>query len=162
MAGNPKWCLSATEWRERFADWLDTPEPHALLNAAIFFDLRPIWGARALAVALRDWLALRAPDAGRFLLLMAQNALGNQPPLGLVREFVLASGGEHPGTLDLKVNGVQPFVERPPGCSRWVRGSRAPTPSSVWPRPHGCAGSRPAKPRRGGRRSGSSSSCDCD
>jgi CBS domain-containing protein len=42
---------------------------------------------------------------------MAQNALANQPPLGLVREFVLASGGEHPGTLDLKINGVQPFVE---------------------------------------------------
>jgi len=111
MAGNPKWCLSATEWRERFARWLDTPEPQALLNAAIFFDLRPIWGERALAAALRDWLALRASDASRFLLLMAQNALGNQPPLGLVREFVLASGGEHRGTLDLKVNGVQPFVE---------------------------------------------------
>jgi CBS domain-containing protein len=111
MAGNASWCLSAAEWRERFAQWLDTPEPQALLNAAIFFDLRPIHGERALAAALRDWLAARAPDASRFLLLMAQNALGNPPPLGLVREFVLASGGEHPGTLDLKVNGVQPFVE---------------------------------------------------
>jgi CBS domain-containing protein len=60
---------------------------------------------------LRAWLAAYAPDRATFLLLMAQNALGNQPPLGLVREFVLASGGEHPGTLDLKVNGVQPFVE---------------------------------------------------
>ena len=28
-----------------------------------------------------------------------------------MREFVLASGGEHPHTLDLKINGVQPFVE---------------------------------------------------
>ncbi len=111
MAGNPKWCLSATEWRERFAEWLDTPEPQALLNAAIFFDLRAIHGERALASALREWLAARATDAGRFLFLMAQNALGNQPPLGFVREFILATGGEHPGTLDLKVNGVQPFVE---------------------------------------------------
>src|SRR5499426_1062395 len=42
---------------------------------------------------------------------MAHNALQNQPPLGLVRDFVLASGGKHPDTLDLKVNGVQPFVE---------------------------------------------------
>jgi CBS domain-containing protein len=111
MAGNPKWCLSAAEWRQRFAGWMDAPEPQALLHATIFFDFRPIWGERALAGALRAWLAAYAPDRATLLLLMAQNALGNQPPLGLVREFVLASGGEHPGTLDLKVNGVQPFVE---------------------------------------------------
>lgn len=111
MAGNPRWCLSATEWRERFGRWLDEPAPRALLNAAIFFDLRAVHGEPALAAALRDWLAARAPDAGRFLLLLAQNALGNPPPLGLVRDFVVSSGGEHPGTLDLKVNGVQPFVE---------------------------------------------------
>lgn len=111
MAGNARWCLSETEWRERFGRWLDEPEPRALLNAAIFFDLRAVDGEHAHAAALRDWLAARAPDAGRFLLLLAQNALGNAPPLGLVRDFVVARGGEHPGTLDLKVNGVQPFVE---------------------------------------------------
>ena len=64
-----------------------------------------------LALGLREWLAAYAPDRGRFLLQLARNALDNQPPLGLVREFVLASGGEHPHTLDLKINGVQPFVE---------------------------------------------------
>jgi CBS domain-containing protein len=111
MASNPRWCLSAIEWRRRFAEWIDRPEPEALLNATIFFDFRPVWGDRAIVAALRTWLAGYAADRSAFLLLMAQNALGNQPPLGLVRDFVLASGGEHPGTLDLKVNGVQPFVE---------------------------------------------------
>jgi CBS domain-containing protein len=111
MAGNPRWCLSATEWRRRFAEWIDRPEPEALLNAAIFFDFRPVWGERGIVAGLRSWLSTYAPDRNGFLLLMAQNALGNQPPLGLLRDFVLARGGDHPGTLDLKVNGVQPFVE---------------------------------------------------
>jgi CBS domain-containing protein len=111
MAGNPAWCLSATEWRQRFADWIDTPDPAALLNAAIFFDFRPLWGERAPVAALRAWLDGYAADRSRFLLLMAQNALGNQPPLGLLRDFIVSSGGEYPGTLDLKMNGVQPFVE---------------------------------------------------
>jgi CBS domain-containing protein len=111
MAGNPRWCLAATEWRRRFAEWIDRPEPEALLNAAIFFDFRPVWGERGIVAALRAWLAAYAADRTGFLLLMSQNALGNPPPLGLVRDFVLASGGDHPGTLDLKVNGVQPFVE---------------------------------------------------
>jgi CBS domain-containing protein len=111
MAGNPRWCLSYSEWQRQFADWLDRPDPKALLNATIFFDFRAIHGERRIVAALRGWLAAQAQDRGRFLLLMAQNTQQNQPPLGLVRDFVLASGGEHPDTLDLKVNGVQPFVE---------------------------------------------------
>ena len=111
MAANPAWCLSVSEWRAQFAQWIDRADPQALLNAVIFFDLRPVYGNHTLALGLREWLAAYAPDRGRFLLQLARNALDNQPPLGLVREFVLASGGEHPHTLDLKINGVQPFVE---------------------------------------------------
>jgi CBS domain-containing protein len=111
MAGNPKWCLSLSEWRRRFAQWIDEPAPQALLNATIFFDFRPIHGDHKVAFDLREWLASHAADRGRFLLPMAQNALESQPPLGLVRDFILSSGGAHPDTLDLKVNGVQLFVE---------------------------------------------------
>ena len=111
MASNPRWCLAQSEWRERFAAWIDQPEPEALLNAAIFFDFRAVHGAASLVPGLRDWLAGYARDRGRFLFLMVQNALGNQPPLGFVRDFALARGGDHPGTIDLKVNGVQLFVE---------------------------------------------------
>jgi len=111
MAGNPKWCLSLSEWRRQFAQWIDEPDPVALLNATIFFDFRPIHGNHPIAFELREWLARHAADSGRFLLPMALNALSSQPPLGLVRDFILANGGEHPDTLDLKVSGVQLFVE---------------------------------------------------
>jgi CBS domain-containing protein len=110
MAGNPRWCLSHAEWQEQFAGWMDRPEPGALLNAAIFFDFRGIHGEQRPVAALREWVASYARDRAPFLLLMAQGALEYQPPLGLVRDFVLARGGEHPDTLDLKVNGAQPFV----------------------------------------------------
>lgn len=111
MAGRPDCCLSLHEWRGRFASWLDRPEPRPLLNAAIFFDFRAVEGDASLAQALRAWLADAVGDDARVLVPMTLNALDNAPPLGLVRDFVLASGGEHPGTIDLKVNGVQPFVE---------------------------------------------------
>jgi CBS domain-containing protein len=42
---------------------------------------------------------------------MAENALANRPPLGLVRDFVVAAGGEQAHTLDLKLNGITPFVD---------------------------------------------------
>jgi CBS domain-containing protein len=111
MAGNPGLCLSYSEWRARFAAWIDRPDAQALLNATIYFDLRPIGGEHALATRLRGWLADHARTGDRFLSLMVLNAEGNAPPLGVWRDFVVSRAGPHPGTVDLKTNGVQPFVE---------------------------------------------------
>ena len=111
MASNPLWCLSLSEWRRRFAAWIDQPQAEALLNATIFFDFRAIGGNHPLVEELRSWLATYAQGNDRFLTLMVLNALENQPPLGLLRDFVLTRSGEHPHTVDLKISGVQPFVE---------------------------------------------------
>jgi CBS domain-containing protein len=111
MASNPECCLSLAEWKARFADWIGAGDPQALLNATIYFDFRPVAGELRLGEALREWLAEVGRDNSRFLFLMAQNALANQPPLGLFRDFILPGGGDHRHTLDLKVNGITPFVD---------------------------------------------------
>ncbi len=110
MARNPKWCLTPGEWRKTFADWMATPEPEALLNAAIFFDFRALHGDLELAEALREWLIQQAPSRSMFFLLMAQNAMQVRPPLGVLRDFV-ADDSELPGTIDLKKYGTRPFVD---------------------------------------------------
>jgi CBS domain-containing protein len=60
---------------------------------------------------LQRWVAERVAVNTTFLRQMAENALRNRPPLGLVRDFVVASGGEHPDTIDLKLNGTMPYVD---------------------------------------------------
>jgi CBS domain-containing protein len=60
---------------------------------------------------LRAWLAGNVKQNRLFLKFMAENALANRPPLGLVRDFVVATGGEQAHTLDLKLHGVTPFVD---------------------------------------------------
>ena len=107
MASNPQWCLSLEEWRGVFLNWIMHGTPEALLHASIFFDFRSLYGAHTLAEELRPWLAGIASDNSLFLRQMAENALRNRPPLGLVRDFVL--GKEN--TLDLKLNGITPFVD---------------------------------------------------
>ena len=59
MAGNPRWCLSLEEWRQRFASWVADTQPQALLDAAIFFDFRAVHGREALADALRASLVAK-------------------------------------------------------------------------------------------------------
>ncbi len=107
MASNPKWCLSLEEWKRTFNGWIGGGSPEQLLNATIFFDFRSLYGASHLAEELRGWLARVASDNSRFLHMMAENALHNRPPLGVVRDFVLGKENK----LDLKVNGITPFVD---------------------------------------------------
>jgi CBS domain-containing protein len=111
MAGNPRWCLTLEEWQERFARWIDSGDPQALLHGAIFFDFRPLHGESALADSLRQWLIRHARETPRFLHQMAANALLNRPPLGMLRNFVLSGEPEHPGTIDLKLNGATLFTD---------------------------------------------------
>jgi CBS domain-containing protein len=111
MAGNPECCLSLEEWKARFLEWIEHGSPEHLLNASIFFDFRAIYGERAPVEELQRWVAERVAVNTTFLRQMAENALRNRPPLGLVRDFVVASGGEHPDTIDLKLNGSMPFVD---------------------------------------------------
>jgi len=107
MAGNPQWCLTSDEWRGKFARWIDSGSPEALLHGSIFFDLRPLHGKLDLARELRHWLLDHAPRNPRFLHQMAENALKNRPPLGLLRDFRL----DDDGMIDLKLNGTMPFVD---------------------------------------------------
>lgn len=107
MASNPQWCLSLAEWKQKFSEWIMHGTPEALLHASIFFDFRMLCGAQTLADDLRHWLSHVASGNTRFLHQMAENALSNRPPLGMVRDFVV--GKEH--TLDLKLNGITPFVD---------------------------------------------------
>ena len=111
MAGNPAWCLSLEEWRGRFSQWMERPEPEALLHASIFFDLRPVYGNVQLGASLQAWLASRAPGDRRFLALMAENALETRPPLGFLGGLAVEKGGERPGTIELKRDAIRIFVD---------------------------------------------------
>ncbi len=109
MAGNPRWCLSQSEWLESFSAWVRTPEPEALLNAAIFFDFRPLAGDAELATGLRRALAELTRGNEIFLRMMTVNALAAPPPLGRLRDFVIEAGAG--GTIDLKKFGSRIFVD---------------------------------------------------
>jgi len=110
MARNPEYCLTAEQWRSRFALWLREPTPQALLQANIFFDFRPLYGNHALAENLRAWLGAVTPESRLFQRLLVANALQAEPPLGRIRTF-RTDDGEHAGTIDLKSHGTRIFVD---------------------------------------------------
>jgi CBS domain-containing protein len=111
MATNPRWRRPLREWKEEFGSWMRRPEPHALLSASIFFDMRPVSGDLSLHTRLQDLVSTTAPGSGVFLAHLAAHASRNEPPLGFFRNFVLEKHGEHRDRLDVKKGGILGIVE---------------------------------------------------
>lgn len=112
MAGNPELCLSRAEWARRFAAFIREATPENLLASSIYFDLRVVWGEEQACEQLRQSILEQVADNRLFQRMMADNALRQRPPVGRFREFVLTrKGDDKAGTLDLKVQGLTPFVD---------------------------------------------------
>jgi len=111
MAGNPEWCLSLDEWKRKFATWIRSPQPEALLNATIFFDFRPIYGERELAAQLHEFLFSQSKGNSTFQRMLAENALTTAPPLGMIRDFVVEHDDHGKAYIDLKKSGARLFVD---------------------------------------------------
>lgn len=101
MATN--WCKPLEKWLALFSDWIDRPEPQALMEAGIFFDFRPVYGELSLEPLEQRMMA--AQHNGIFLAYLAQAANAFVPPLGFFNR--LRSEG---GYIDLKKGGIAPVV----------------------------------------------------
>jgi CBS domain-containing protein len=111
MAGNPELCLSRAEWARRFAAFVREATPENLLGSSIYFDLRVVWGDEQGCEQLRQQVLDQVADNRLFQRMMAENALRHRPPVGRFRDFVLSRKNGEKATLDLKVQGLTPFVD---------------------------------------------------
>jgi CBS domain-containing protein len=101
MATN--WRYPLAEWERRFESWIETPEPQALLEAAIFFDFRRVHGE--LDLTSLETICSKAGERGVFLAQMARSTVQFEPPLGFFRRIRAEAGG-----VDLKKGAISPIV----------------------------------------------------
>ncbi len=111
MATNPMWRMTRKEWEECFADWIDDPNPKALLNSSIFFDLDGVYGRIKWAESLNGFIVRRARKNNKFLACLARNAINRTPPLGFFKGFVMEKDGRHNNSINLKRRGTAPLAD---------------------------------------------------
>lgn len=110
MARNPKWCQPFSKWCSYFERWVSAPDPEELLNAMIFFDFRCGFGDVSLAEKLRVHLNTLTRRQEIYLMHMAKDTLVHRAPLSFFKTFIVEKDGEHKNTLDIKRQGITPFV----------------------------------------------------
>ncbi|MEM9696161.1 MAG: DUF294 nucleotidyltransferase-like domain-containing protein, partial [Myxococcota bacterium] len=111
MADQPELCLPLHAWKARFTKLVETPTAAALLQASIYFDLRPVAGHLELGRALQEHLRAAAHRSPAFLAFFAHNALAHPPPLSFFRNFVVEKSGEHRDRFDVKARAMMPLAD---------------------------------------------------
>ncbi len=110
MAINPRWCQPLSVWEGYFSHWVTAPEPQELLNAIIFFDFRAGFGDASLADSLRTHLNRQVVGRDPFLFHLARQCQETRAPLSFFKNFIVERDGEHKNRLDIKRQGLTPFV----------------------------------------------------
>lgn len=111
MASNPKWCQPQSTWMRYFENWINRPNPKALMHCSIFFDIEGVVGDHTLLATIKEQVLTQTQKSTLFLAHLSKNALSNRPPLGFFKDFVLIPSGEHKATIDLKHNAIAPIVD---------------------------------------------------
>jgi CBS domain-containing protein len=111
MASQDAWCHSQSAWAKTYTGWISEPGPGDVARAAAFFDFRAVMGEGGFAPALRRSLLQAVEKNRHFLRFLAKEAAERRPPLGFLRDQVVASGGAYSGVLDLDLDAMRPLVD---------------------------------------------------
>ena len=133
MATNDQWRQPLAVWRDYFTNWIESPQPKALMYASIFFDLRCLHGAKCLLDELQAEILAKTKVQTRFQAFMAGNALSHKPPIGFFRGFVLDKDSHDTAAdkgMDMKKRGVVPVID----MARLYALASGLTPINTWER----------------------------
>ncbi|GGD41569.1 putative nucleotidyltransferase substrate binding domain-containing protein [Croceicoccus pelagius] len=111
MATNPTYRRTAEEWADIFRSWIESPDPQAVLESTIFFDMRALAGEKSLVEGLRREVFAEAAKNGIFLSFIARAAATTRVPLGFFRNFLLQDDADEGRVLDLKTQAIAPIVD---------------------------------------------------
>jgi len=111
MASNPKWCLSLSEWKKQFSNWITNPSEKSIMMCSIFFDFQRVFGEKDLTQTLNKHIYKELEGNQRFFAYLGVDALRNPPPLGIFKQFLLEDHEKEKDLFDLKSRAIMPLVD---------------------------------------------------
>lgn len=110
MGSNPLYCLSLSEWKSKFKNWIFDPTPESMLLSSIFFDYRRVFGSMQLKDELTSYINDLLREGAIFFRFMAKDALKNPPPVSFFRNFLVEIDGVHKDEFDIKNRAMAPLI----------------------------------------------------
>ena len=110
-ATDPRWCQPIKAWKRRYSEWVKDPIMNEIQSALVFFDALPVCGDADLARELRLHIGDEVKANPVFIPLLANDSLGNLPPLTFFRGLVVEEEGTQHESLDLVRCALRPIAD---------------------------------------------------
>lgn len=111
MASNLRWCQPYSVWKGYYTGWAKDPYTEEAESATVFFDFRSGHGDESLAIKLREHFIESTIGNRSLTLSLSRRALAYRVPLSFFNNFIIERDGEHKNQLDIKHQGIVPFVD---------------------------------------------------
>jgi PAS domain-containing protein len=102
MAKNPKWCRPLSVWKKYFSNWISKSEPQDLLDTAIFFDLRCIYGDENFTSELTEHIHNEIGQNPVFISQAARVCMNYKTPLNMFGKIQTKSSEDHSRKINIK------------------------------------------------------------
>ena len=99
----------ASEWNNRYENWVRDPVRQQVRLVRTLFDLRPVAGPQALWTGVAESV-VKTLDRD-FLHVLANDCLASLPPLTFYEDAVVDSDGDYVTTFKLEESAVRPLVD---------------------------------------------------
>lgn len=110
MANNPKWCLSLTEWKNQFNDWIINIDEKAILLSSIFFDFNHIYGEISMSKELTKNIFKTLKERSLLFSFLGKEAIASPSPLGFFKQFLVENNGDHKDSFNIKTRALMPLI----------------------------------------------------
>ena len=104
MANNPKWNQPLNVWESYFKNWVTNSDPHGLLEAAIFFDFRHIFGEENYSQKLRNYINEVSENKAVFFQHLAQPIIKYKTPVNIFGQIIGKEVSGDSEFIDVKKN----------------------------------------------------------
>ncbi len=104
-------CMPRSEWQHFFGSTIRNPIGHDLFSRREFFDIRALSGDPSLIEELQGWLSDQLAKSELLVPLLANDTLGNLPPLTFFSGLVVALDGTQRDHLDLAETALYPISD---------------------------------------------------
>ncbi len=111
MAKNPKWCLSLSEWKQQYLNWVSETGNDEILLCSIFFDLDISYGDSKLTNDLLDHIFEITRHNTIFISKLAASAVRSPSPFGIFRKLLVEQDGAYKDQFNLKQRGLMPITD---------------------------------------------------